>query len=316
MIDSGTRHPIPFDPAAAELPEGMLLPPRRGGEVVALLVDPGMGMAGWSLRVGRSLARAWAQKERRVVLVDAHVEEPALHQLLGVANAEGITDAVEYGVSRARVTRRPDGEPFEFVSAGTVLPHHLEFWRSRRWSSLLQGYRGNDQIVLLYLPGGDPDVGGIVRLADRSFWVGRPDAPELSRYPGIQVLAAPSQADGASVRRASDAVDERFRPPQGLTGAAQGSLAPKPEARRPSGAGPEGSRASVGDPGPSRPERSTARARPVGNRRSMPWLLLLGVLLLAGAVIGHWFGIFTIPGLPVRLDPGATSLLLHPFGAG
>ncbi|TVP55627.1 MAG: hypothetical protein EA351_10225 [Gemmatimonadales bacterium] len=316
MIDSGTRNPIPFDPAAAELPEGMLLPPRRGGEVVALIVDPGMGMAGWSLRVGRSLARAWARQERRVVLVDAHVEEPALHQLLGVSNSEGITDAIEYGVSRGRVTHRPDGEPFEFVSAGTVLPHHLEFWRSRRWGSLLQGYREDDRVVLLYLPGGAPDVGAIVRSADRSFWVGRPDAPDLSRYPGIQVLASPSQADGAPVRRTSDEVDERFRSPQGLTGAAQSSLAPKPEAGRTLGkpAGPHGS----GDPPPRAPrsEGSTTGARPVGGRRSMPWLLLLGVLLLAGGVIGHWFGVFTIPGLPVRLDPGATSLIPHIFGAG
>ena len=314
MIDSGTRPPISFDPAAAELPEGMLLPPRKGGEVVALLVDPGMGMAGWSLRVGRALARGWARSERDVVLIDAHVEEPALHQLLGTENGEGLTDAVEFGVSSSRVTRRLDGEPFAFVSAGTVLPHHREFWRSRRWGALLNGYRKEDRIVLLYLPGGDPDIGGIVRSADRSFWVGRDDAPELSGQADARVIVPASAPDAAEARRSERVVDERFSTPSGLTGAAQNSLAPKPEANRPAGGDRVGKARQ--DPTPARPATTSGpSSAPAGGRR-MPGLLLVLVLILGGAVIGHWFGFFTIPGLPVRVDPGPSSLFLTPFLSG
>ncbi len=292
--------PIRFDPVQSTLPEGVLLPPSASGEVVALLVDPGTGMDGWPPRVARSVARTWAERDRSVVLLDAHIERPALHHLLGASNTEGITDAVEYGASLSRVTQSLESEPFDFIPAGTVLSDPREFWRSRRWNALMDRARKEQRVLLLYLPASEPEINSVVRQADRSFWVGRPDAPDAAQYPGIRAIVPPRSPEDRDAA-ADPAVEDRYRSPSGLIGSTQETIAPKPERER--------EQARPQNPTRPRPASSPGGARPVGTRRSTPWILLILVLILAGGVIGHWFGVFTIPGLPVRMEPAETGLL-------
>lgn len=322
MSEPTLNSPISFDPVVSTLPDGVLLPPEQGGEVVALLVDPGIGLAGWPLRVARAIARGWTGRGRTVVLVDAHTQAPSLHQLLNAENREGLTDAIEYGASADRVTQELSDEPFAFVSAGTVLSDQPGFWRSRRWGALLDSLRSENRVVLLYLPAGNPEIGAVVRQSDRAFWLGRAESPDAASFGNVRAIVPPAGAEGAA--RASDpsieAAGVRLDTPRGLSGADQSSLAEKPEVeaerrmaraedtRAPSGA------AAGRPPTTSTRQKQQGGARPVGKRRMMPWLLLGLLLVLAGAVIAHWFGIFTIPGLPVRMEAASTAIRSFPLG--
>lgn len=304
MTEPATRRPIPFDPVAGDLPEGLLLPPKEGGEVVALLVDPGTGLDGWALRVGRGMARGWAESGRSVVLVDVHVEEPGLHRLIGEENREGISDAIRFGVSRERVTRSLEREPFSFVSAGTVITGRREFWRSRRWGAILDGFRGEGHAVLLFLPAGDPDVVTVARDADRAFWIGRAESPLLGDFPNARAIVPPVLGGEAASRGT-----ERDAPVGGLTGPSQDSLAPRPERAR-TGAS-TGGRDAVGR---GQGKKTTAGRRGSESRRGPGlWLIVLIVLvlLLLGAALAHWTGFVTIPGLPdVAVHSGSSTTFL------
>lgn len=290
MTEPSTRMPISFDPVAGDLPDGLLLPPKEGGEVVALLVDPGTGLDGWALRVGRGLARGWAGSGRSVVLVDVHVDEPGLHRLIGEDNGEGISDAIRFGVSRPRVTRSLDREPFTFVSAGTVITGRREFWRSRRWGAILDGYRDEGQVVLLFLPAGDPDVTTVAREADRAFWIGRSDAALAGSFPDARAIVPPASSGDPASRGSSHG-----RSTGDVTGPSQDSLAPRLDR-----GGADGS--VKGKASSSHGRRASAAGGEGNGKRRGPglWLvlLILLVVLLLGAAVAHWLGFLAVPGLP------------------
>jgi hypothetical protein len=145
---------VPFDPSSGSGPDGVLLPPADGGEVVALLVDASVRGDLWGERAAVALAREWAARGRKVVLVDGDVETPSLHELLRVPNLEGLADAILYGASLERVEITPPGESFRFVASGTVVADPAGLRGSHRWVTFLDQLRSRGEVALLFLPTG------------------------------------------------------------------------------------------------------------------------------------------------------------------
>jgi hypothetical protein len=154
----------PFDPEGEILP-GTLSLPGGGGDspMVVLLAGTSEEESGWAPRAALGLARGWARAGLRVVLADLGLEAPALHALLGEENGEGITDALLYGSSVQRIARRPRGEKFALIPAGTPVSDPAGVLAHPRWGSLATGFREAGVILAIYLPAALPGADALAR---------------------------------------------------------------------------------------------------------------------------------------------------------
>ena len=147
--------PTEFDPAVDGLPEVLdpsRLPARGAGRVVTLLSAGAPDEAEWNQACAVAVAKAWAGEGVRVFLADLGLEQPTLHEILGVPNDEGISDMFRFGASVQRVAHRVGELPFFFTAAGAPVYEPEEILRSDRWKILIDGFAEASAALLLYLP--------------------------------------------------------------------------------------------------------------------------------------------------------------------
>jgi hypothetical protein len=287
---------LPFDPDAAELPEGLPVPNEDGGEVVVLLADPATRESGWAPMAAVALARGWAGAGRRVFLMDCHPGEPTLHALLGEPNGEGVSDAVLYGVSPSRIGRT-NANGFLFAAAGTAVADPGSVLRHPRWSSVLSACREAGSVVLLYLPAGVPGVDHLVAEGDRTIRLRTAAGAEGTHEPGVVSLRpVRSTRDGSAPRGEGVGAGHA----EGAGGRTE-DLPARP--RQPS------EPAAVPSSGAERTARKGKKTS--SKRRISPWLLivLLAVLALAVAV---GLGLVQLPGVAGEPLPAALALVGAP----
>jgi cell division septation protein DedD len=128
-----------------------LIPSLVAGQALVALV-PATGDLRWAAGAAWDVARAAARGERRVALVDLWLEQPTLHETVGLAPAEGIVDAFEYDVSLTKTAQQVDR--VFFIGAGTVTAHAGDLFSNPRWRKLHGGFRVEDALLLLYLSAG------------------------------------------------------------------------------------------------------------------------------------------------------------------
>src|SRR5256712_6522248 len=162
-------------------------PPFVDGHALVALV-PATGDLKWAAAAAWDVARAAAQHGRRVALVDLWIEDPTLHEVVGLAPTEGIVDAFEYGVSLTKAAHEVDH--VFFIAAGAYTAHSGELFGHERWKKLHGGVRVGGALLLLYLSAGAlarlsavPD--GLIVLAPEGF------EPGSSLGPGVR--AAPER---------------------------------------------------------------------------------------------------------------------------
>lgn len=139
---------------ARPLPRSRLdavVPSLVAGQALVALV-PATGDLRWAAAAAWDVARAAAQGGRRVALVDLWFEEPRLHEVVGLAPAEGIVDAFEYDVSLAKAAHEVRGVFFIAAGAATAQPDAL--YANPRWRRLQGGFRVEGALLLLFLPAG------------------------------------------------------------------------------------------------------------------------------------------------------------------
>ncbi len=290
---------IPFDPSAGAGPAGTLLPPRDGGEVVALLVDASVRGDLWGERAAAAMAREWAARGRSVILVDADVETPSLHEYLEVPNLEGLSDVLLYGASLERVLVEPPREPFRFVPSGTVVADPSALRGSDRWDPFLDRIRSRNEVALLFVPTGGGGAPLLAERGDRLLHLARPGtpppegtAPSVLLHP---VGAAPDDGSAASVPDstplpASGATTAPAAPTDGTPTAPTDGTPASPSEGRPSAA------ASTPSPVRTSPARPGPRPRSGGGRQKI--LLIAFLVLVALILLGAWLGLVEIPGFP------------------
>src|SRR5437773_6760710 len=128
-----------------------LIPPLVDGHALVALV-PATGDLKWATAAAWDVARAAAQHGRRVALVDLWIEDPTLHEVVGLTPSEGIVDAFEYGVSLTKAAHEVDH--VFFIAAGAYTAHPGDVFGHERWKKLHGGFRVEGALLLLYLSAG------------------------------------------------------------------------------------------------------------------------------------------------------------------
>lgn len=131
---------------------GATLPPELESVGTTALLLVGAVDREWAAGVAIELCRAWALSGRRVVLADLHLEQPRLHERLGVENLEGIVDVFLYGASISRSAKAVPGQGFYLIPAGTYDADAGAIYRHPRWSKLVAGFREAHASLVVFAP--------------------------------------------------------------------------------------------------------------------------------------------------------------------
>lgn len=306
----------PFDPSAGSVSTAATppSPDESGRRVVVVVPTASVEHERWAARTTVALARAWGREGTKVFLADLSVRRPVLHEVLGVENGEGISDALLYGASIQRIAVSTD-EPFFFAPAGTAVPDAEPVLGHPRWEVLTQGFSSAGVTLLLYAP---LDLPGTPSL--------------LQRASQVILLATEEEAAGTELEGMDGKVSLVLGPegelspeePPTVEGAASTELraeAPGEEEPAPAVEGP----AAVGEPAAAAPDSARRAGAPApaaeepgvprtagaarsgkkgGRRRSsrVEIFVLLLVLVLGGAVVGAYYGYVEVPWLTPYLE--------------
>jgi len=127
---------------------GHLIPPLVEAQALVALVPTTADLV-WAAKAAWDIARIAARGGRRVALVDLWVEEPALHQTVGLTPSDGIVDAFEYGVSLSKAAHEVDG--VFFIAAGSYTASAGDLYAHARWRKLQAGFRSEGALLLLFV---------------------------------------------------------------------------------------------------------------------------------------------------------------------
>ena len=143
------------------------LPERDGGEgrIIALTATDEAISLGWATEIALGLARGWAGKGRSVMLIDADLLAPALHEALAVENATGLTDLLLFGSSLAGVSHGMEGGRFQFVTAGSSAAKPELAFEGDRWPALCKKAVTAEWTILVFAPYTAPWSSAILRSA-------------------------------------------------------------------------------------------------------------------------------------------------------
>lgn len=157
--------------------------PAPDQHVVAFLAAPAARAAGWTRRAAVELCRAWADDGLRVVLCDLGLEEPELHEVVGLYNHEGVTDALLFGSSFQRIGQHlSDG--LLLATAGTAVPDGEALRAHPRWREFAQAFSEAGAVLVLYLPSGAPGAEALLELCDTAVVLGGVDEVDTVPLPG------------------------------------------------------------------------------------------------------------------------------------
>jgi len=117
---------------------GHLIPPLVEGQALVALLTTTADLP-WAAKAAWDIARIAARDGRRVALVDLHLEQPTLHEIVGLPTTEGIVDAFEYGVSLNKAAHEITG--VFFIPAGSDTARASELYAHPRWQKLQAGFR-------------------------------------------------------------------------------------------------------------------------------------------------------------------------------
>jgi len=127
---------------------GHLIPPLVESQALVALVPTTADLV-WAAKAAWDIARIAARGGRRVALVDLGVEEPSLHQTVGLTPSDGIVDAFEYGVSLSKAAHEVDG--VFFIAAGSYTASAGDLYAHARWRKLQAGFRSEGALLLLFI---------------------------------------------------------------------------------------------------------------------------------------------------------------------
>jgi len=149
----------------------------------------------WAAKVAWDVARIAAKDGRRVALVDLWVDEPVLHEVMGLAPTGGIVDVFERSEDLTAAAQEVGDVFFIAVGSTTAAPEFI--LAHPRWKKLQAGFRSEGALLLVFLSAGA--------------------LSQLSAVPDGVVLLAPEGVGDAAPREYGapllGVVRERWTPP-------------------------------------------------------------------------------------------------------
>ncbi len=168
----------PLDPAGAENLPGEIESALGDGDsasaCVVILVDAEIDRD-WGAQASLAVAKRWAASGRRIILADACLDGPVLHEAVGVENGEGVSDMVLYGASAQRITERVE-TGLMLAPAGTPVTQVAEVLEHVKWDMVIRGCREAGATLVFHVSTGTPGVQAMTKRAE-----------------GVLVLAPPSK---------------------------------------------------------------------------------------------------------------------------
>ena len=167
----------PLDPAIGSLPGEIESALGDGDSVsacVVILVDSEVDRD-WGAQASVAVAKRWAASGRRIILADACLDGPVLHEAVGVENGEGVSDMVLYGASAKRITERVE-DGFMLAPAGTPVIEVADVLKHVKWDMVIRGCREAGATLVFHVSTGTPGVEAMTKRAE-----------------GVLVLASPSK---------------------------------------------------------------------------------------------------------------------------
>jgi hypothetical protein len=140
-------------------------PEGAAGRIVALLLAKGAEEGAWGTEVAIGLVRGWVAGGLRVVLADAGLERPTLHDAFELRNQEGLADALLWGASVQHVARPLPEGGFYLITAGTAVPEGGLALRSARWHQLCDGFQEAGVSLVVLIPAGQPGHSAVLNAA-------------------------------------------------------------------------------------------------------------------------------------------------------
>ncbi len=140
--------------------------------------------------VAKELAKIYAAKYQKVLLIDCDLHKRTLHKMLNVSNAQGLTNLLTHydtsviinSYEEIQTIDLPDGNKLDFLSAGTKIPNPTEAINSKRYAHLIEEARKQYNIVIIDCPPimATSDAIPISNLADGTLFVY--SAKETNKY--------------------------------------------------------------------------------------------------------------------------------------
>lgn len=199
-----------WSPLPAVVPPGS----DGSGRIVALVATETATVEGWGAQAAVDLASSWSAAGHRVILVDAALQSPSLHDPVGLPNREGLSDAVLYGASIARVSRSVNDSGFFVITAGTPVADAGSVVKSARWHRVAEGMTDAGVLVLLYLRAADSETAAFLGSASDIVLLAGPGDPAPASMQDLLPLvrAVTGASDGPSARVAAQVGTKTGRP--------------------------------------------------------------------------------------------------------
>jgi len=292
-----------------------LIPALVESQALVALV-PATGNLRWAAETAWAIARAATEPaRRRVALIDLWIEDPTLHEVVGLTPTDGIVDAFEYGVSLTKTAHEFDG--VFFIAAGSYTASAGDLLAHPRWPKLQAGFRSEGALLLLYL-----SPSGLARLS------AVPDGVLVLAPDGFEPESSIGQGVSAALERGAPflgVVRERWTPDPAAAPAIHPPRPrplprPGPRRRRRHGAVLLGGGmavtaaagwvllASGGEPTGDRPAsvQPPAVSAPLAPLDSLPWTIQIAAYSTLDRALAHVGELDEAFITPIVLGPGGT----------
>jgi hypothetical protein len=118
------------------------------GEIIPIVVSPGLASSPWVRPAARRLAAGVATDGGLPILIDASLEHPFLED---PEDGEGLTDAFRFGASLTRITRT-GADRVPFVPVGTPVADPREILGDPGWEVIRERLRAERRGAFVLLP--------------------------------------------------------------------------------------------------------------------------------------------------------------------
>lgn len=219
---------MPFDPDAGAHPPALeSLFARPAATVPAVLIVAGAAARrdGWAARAAIAVAEAWAERRSAITVADLSTEPAELAAELDAAEAEGLADIFEFGVSLGRAAREVPDRHFRFLSAGLYVPDLAALLEHPRWERVISQHAEEQATLLVYVPSNAPGLETLARRVGRVLVLtGANEADRIAAAlpSNCSVLAAlQAPAPAASPPRGDDEASDAPHPPEATSEASR-----------------------------------------------------------------------------------------------